>query len=228
MRTGRVLDVTCPRTWTGATDRLRLVKLHHKSDEYKAVKKCAITNQWDQGSGKPYVKGQLRVTAIHRVQSLHVWEQYCMRRAVVAAENDGNPGEEMLWHGTTVTDVLVRKGLDPRVCSLEGLFGGGVYFADRSTKSVRYAGCQQPGDRGKLLLCRVALGRQMVQRWPSRGLRRCPEPFPLFLSEMMDWACDCQYHSIFAPAGILLLMNELIVYHTNQGCERRLILEHFS
>jgi hypothetical protein len=60
-----------------------------------------------------------------------------MRRAILAAENDGDANERLLWHGTTVPHVIIKDGFDPRVCNLSGMFGGGVYFADKSTKSVR-------------------------------------------------------------------------------------------
>ena len=143
-----------------------------------------------------------------------------MRRAIVAAENTGDPNEVMLWHGTPKTRLVCRKGLDPRVCSLDGMFGGGVYFADRSTKSIRYAGAAKRGDRGQLILCRVSLGRSMRKKWPAPGLRRVPEPFPLFPSQGVAWLRDSTFHSLFAPAESFpsfLLMNEFIVFHTNQG-----------
>ena len=141
-----------------------------------------------------------------------------MRRAIVASENDGGPDERLLWHGTAKTQLVVSKGLDPRVCSLKGMWGGGVYFADKSTKSARYCGtASKVGDSGQLLLCRVALGRQLAKTVPERDLRRPPQPFWLFPSEAVDWLRGNQYHAIFAPASMLLLMNEYIVFHTNQG-----------
>lgn len=147
-----------------------------------------------------------------------LWEAYRMRQAIIAAENDGDANEKLLWHGTNVPDVVTRKGLDPRVCSLNGMFGGGVYFADRSTKSVRYTGASTKGDRGRLLLCRVALGRQMVKYAPSPNIRRPPEPFPLYPSQIVSWWRDEHFHSLFAPSSMAgLLMSEYIVYHCNQA-----------
>ena len=72
----------------------------------------------------------------------------------------------------------VRDGFDPRVCSLAGMFGGGVYFADKSTKSLRYAGASRAGDSGTLLLCRVSLGHPMFKRLPQPNMRRPPDPLP--------------------------------------------------
>jgi hypothetical protein len=71
--------------------------------------------------------------------------RYCMRRAILAAENEGEPTERLLWHGTPVPHVIIKEGFDPRVCNLQGMFGAGVYFADKSTKSVRYAGACAEG-----------------------------------------------------------------------------------
>ena len=204
----------------------RVVPLDPSSDEYKQVAQLAVEQQYDQaqsivGAGQaPYVSGRLLVTGVSRVQSPMVWEKYCMRRAIVASENEGDPNEVMLWHGTRATKLVCRKGLDPRVCSLTGMFGGGVYFADMSTKSIRYAGASRKGDSGQLLLCRVSLGRTMLKYMPSGGLRRVPDPFPLFPSQAVAWVRDRAFHSLFAPAEsfpCFLLMNEFIVFHTNQG-----------
>ena len=50
-----------------------------------------------------------------------VWEQYCMRRAIIASENDGECEERLLWHGTPVPHIITKEGFDPRVCSLAGM-----------------------------------------------------------------------------------------------------------
>ena len=40
------------------------------------------------------------MTGVSRVQAPHVWEQYCLRRAIVASEtDDGDANERLLWHG---------------------------------------------------------------------------------------------------------------------------------
>jgi hypothetical protein len=100
-------------------------------------------------------------------------------------------------------------------------FGGGVYFADKSTKSVRYAGCAKPGDTGTLLLCRVSLGRPMLKWLPQPNMRRPPDPFPLFgLEHARMYAQGRKFHSVFANSDWALsplIMNEYIVYHTNQA-----------
>ena len=224
-RRRRVIDVAFPQTWEGNTEETRLVPLDRSSAEFKRVEKLALTQQFRPLPGQSsYVKGKLVVTEVSRVQSPHVWERYAMRRAIIAAENEGDPGETHLWHGTRVPHLILKDGFDPRVCALDGMFGGGVYFANQSTKSLRYAGAAKAGDSGTLLLCRVSLGRQFVKWLPQNNMRRPPDPFPLFGWEHLQmWANGDKFHSVFAPAGITLLMDEFIVYHTNQGVPEYLI-----
>ena len=224
-RRRRVVQVDYPSSWEAPTDETRLVPLERTSPEYQRVEQLALSQQHRPGNGgAAYVKGKLKVTSVARVQAPHVWEQYAMRRSIIAAENHGDAGERQLWHGTPVPRVIVREGFDPRVCALDGMFGGGVYFADRSTKSVRYAGASRPGDKGTLLLCRVSLGHPMYKRVPQSNMRRPPDPFPLFgLEHFTMWCHGEKFHSVFGAAGMLLLMNEYIVYHTNQGYPEYLI-----
>ena len=218
----RVVEVTYPETWDGEGHEFRLVSLAKSSDEYRTVEKLCLTQQLRKSGG--YVKGKIRVRKISRVQSPHVWEQYTLRRAIVASENGGKPNERLLWHGTEAASIIMRTGLDPRVCSLDGMFGGGVYFADKSTKSVRYTSATTKGKRGQMLLCRVSLGRQLVKYSADPGLRRVPQPSPVWPSQFGNWLRAESYHSIFASAkGSSLLMNEYIVYFTNQGYPEYLV-----
>ena len=127
------------------------------------------------------MKGRLVVTGVERVQAPRIWERYALRRAMIAQDRKGDANEMWLWHGTQSLNLVLRHGFDPRVCSMRGMFGAGVYFAENSTKSVRYALGQNnnnkppgPGAKGTLVLCRVALGTQMVKRLPQPGLRRPP------------------------------------------------------
>ena len=122
----RVMAVTYPDHWEAPFDRYRTVQLSKTSAEYKRVEALALKQQKRRASG--WVRGRISVTGIERVQSPQVWEQYCMRRAIVASGNGGDANEMMLWHGTPSRScgVIGRQGFDPRVCSLQGMFGGGV------------------------------------------------------------------------------------------------------
>jgi len=72
----------------------------------------------------------------------------------------------MLWHGTkprSVASILKEGFRCPRTGSQ--MFGKGVYFADRVSKSAQYCnqnvycGIPKPGEIGYLFLCEVTLGQ---------------------------------------------------------------------
>ena len=73
--------------------------------------------------------------------------------------------ENFLFHGTDpkTAETLKQTGFDARVSSLVGMFGGGSYFAENSSKSNQYIpGPEaQPtpfGNPYQMLFCRVLLG----------------------------------------------------------------------
>jgi hypothetical protein len=91
---------------------------------------------------------------------------------------DQTINEYHLWHGTSwsTVEIIKKYGLDPRVSSVMGMFGGGCYFAEDSSKSNQYIPCPTCGKgaifRAKsedckcnpelqefpMVLCRVLLG----------------------------------------------------------------------
>ena len=118
----RVVEVEVPSSWEAPFERPRLVSLDRQSKEYRRVEKLALAQQFKPEQGQsPYVKGRIVVTGVSRVQQPHVWEQYCMRRAIIASENDGESEERELWHGTPVPHIITKEGFDPRVCALSGM-----------------------------------------------------------------------------------------------------------
>merc|ERR1719335_599694 len=54
---------------------------------------------------------------------------------------DKSLNEVLLFHGTKSSNVgqIAEEGFDERVCSLDGMFGGGLYFAEDSCKAGQYA-----------------------------------------------------------------------------------------
>lgn len=80
----------------------------------------------------------------------------------------------LLWHGTKIhllqgilNDGLqapdyekqLSKGGSAFVMTMQQMFGSGIFFADRSSKSAQYT---ERKDFGVLLLCEVALGQSYV------------------------------------------------------------------
>ncbi|EKX31416.1 hypothetical protein GUITHDRAFT_122390 [Guillardia theta CCMP2712] len=78
---------------------------------------------------------------------------------------DKTSNEVFLFHGTKhdMAEAILKSGLDERVCSLEGLFGAGVYLAENSSKSDEYC---TPDSRG---ICRMLLVRACGARNAVRG-----------------------------------------------------------
>ena len=60
---------------------------------------------------------------------------------------DRNTNEYWLFHGCDGETLkkLLHDGYDPRVSSLDGMFGGGFYLAPNSSKSNQYISCPQCG-----------------------------------------------------------------------------------
>ncbi len=56
---------------------------------------------------------------------------------------DANANEYWLFHGCDekILPILLMTGYDPRVSSLDGMFGGGFYLAENSSKSNQYIPC---------------------------------------------------------------------------------------
>ena len=56
---------------------------------------------------------------------------------------DSSANEYWLFHGceASIAQILIHEGYDPRVSSLEGMFGGGFYLAENSSKSNQYIPC---------------------------------------------------------------------------------------
>lgn len=91
---------------------------------------------------------------------------------------DKSTNEVLLWHGThgDIINTIVKQGFDERVCSLSGMFGAGLYFAQDSCKSGQYA----QADRNRshwFLLCRVRLGRPYYATETMQNERKAPDGF---------------------------------------------------
>ncbi|CAL8124356.1 unnamed protein product [Orchesella dallaii] len=72
----------------------------------------------------------------------------------------------MLWHGSKFNNVrsILEQGLILPEPTHGSLFGNGIYFADRVSKSAQYCGFAHSGE-GCLFLCDVMLGNP----YPSRN-----------------------------------------------------------
>lgn len=156
---------------------------------------CKRTRDRNDGSEVPL---RLEVTEVFRVQNSVAWRKYSMAIERMRAHYDGerlqpevltatsdDPGastflgelceeahERWLFHGTTTAAV---QGIADRdfLMDLAGthrgtLYGKGVYLAECSSKADEYA---EEGDDGqcRMLICRVSLGRVLVDRAKTPG-----------------------------------------------------------
>ena len=115
------------------------------------------------------------------VKTIYDVEIGVMKAAYEAAASKIGNIEE-LWHGTRKSNLLsiLSKGLMiTKTYATARLFGDGVYFANRSTKSLNYAyGFWDGGSRDEspfMFLANVALGKQFIakncdkENYPVRG-----------------------------------------------------------
>ncbi|ODN02633.1 Poly [ADP-ribose] polymerase 2 [Orchesella cincta] len=86
------------------------------------------------------------------------------------------PNVRLLWHGTQTGNVagILTNGF--RLPTHHGMFGPGVYFADRVSKSAQYCRVSTGrGSKGILFLCAVNLGR--IYETPSGTVHAPPHGF---------------------------------------------------
>lgn len=150
-----------PEQWEPQVSPFQTFDLDPSSSEYQEV-----ANKFSQGLP------QAHITRIERNQNQSLWMWYYLRRQVVSANNQQNPNEQFLFHGSRLDayDTILKDGLDHRVANLKGSIGAGIYFALSSGTSNSYV----PGKATtkKMLYCRVVLGSV----GPGKaGLRRPPE-----------------------------------------------------
>ena len=86
---------------------------------------------------------------------------------------DKTINEYHLWHGTSwsTVEIIKKYGLDPRVSSVMGMFGGGCYFAEDSSKSNQYIPCPTCG-KGAIFRAKseIFCGYPLPERAQGGGL----------------------------------------------------------
>jgi len=115
---------------------------------------------------------------------------------------------DLLFHGTAGQNVrhILRTGLIcPRTPSNGRMFGHGIYFANKSTKSANY--CSVRGRRVPrfLFLADVAIGRVYVAPSARNDLRAAPDGYDSVLGKAghtAAWAGTLQYdeHIVYSSA----------------------------
>lgn len=123
-------------------------------------------------------------------------------RTAFGTEIRGKSAVEQLFHGTRNPNVrhILHSGLIcPRTPANGRMFGDGIYFADKVSKSANFCGGSAGGPQ-MFFLADVALG----QRWRTRSAQAHLQAPP------------AGYDSVMGEAGGSLRNNEFIVYQASQ------------
>ena len=131
----------------------------------------------------PWTK-RLVVKRVQRIENVHLWRAYANKRDLMRRRSEDAPAVSvqsltqvewtrdwpldagvnevfLMHHGTSVDAVerIVHDGFNERVGNLYGLFGAGVYFAERASKAEQYARTTDASGLYRMVVARVLLGR---------------------------------------------------------------------
>ena len=203
---GTTIMMTYPDYWTPFTSDYEEVDVPRGSAEFNHIHDKLNETIEQHNSGYGCIPGTtedpvgFEVLRIIRLQNKTQWTNYFFKKRALWAKYrdlpsfessqhmekfpsrmpclDKSINEYHLWHGTSwnTVEIIKKYGLDPRVSSVMGMFGGGCYFAEDSSKSNQYIPCPTCGKgaifRAKsedckckpnlqefpMVLCRVLLG----------------------------------------------------------------------
>ncbi|EFA76853.1 polyADP-ribose polymerase [Heterostelium album PN500] len=193
----------CPSSWIDISMDYKEIDVYPNTKEFMWMSDLFTSTISHLHKGKstlsPIVFNNLKVSRVVRIQNPIVWMRYHHRRQKILDDNGGKckpvplvitdipngpeverlANEIYLFHGLNVSSIpgIAKFGFDPRFCSLEGMFGAGLYFAENSSKSNQYChagACTASGfqsmsckctanDEVCLLVCRVTLGDCLVE-----------------------------------------------------------------
>jgi hypothetical protein len=160
---------------------------------------------------------------------------------------DSQANEYWLFHGCnyeTVPDLL-HFGYDPRISNLKGMFGGGFYLAENSSKSNQYIPCLQcngnsihtsfgclcPGQKDfvfQMILYRVVLGNVHVAlQYDKKKYRDGAGKESCVRRPPTKTGCQDLYDSVMGESmkngGDRLQHREFILYERGQAYPEYLI-----
>jgi len=118
----------------------------------------------------------------------------------------------MLWHGTTLVGVqgILQNGFVRPTSTDHLMFGNGIYFADRFSKSAQYCDANKKrrhpakGTRGYLLLCDVSLGKRYKAYKEKAKATAAVPGFDSFKGQgkyRPDWKDNWDYYGSTMPVG---------------------------
>lgn len=190
-------DLEVPLTWASGGTRFRLVDC--ESEGFVAQ----FQNLLRQTGVHCGTSANARVQSVRRIENIPLWREYASKKRSLVERHrahaiqvkplsppvmfggrdlvgalghlDSLSNEKYLFHGTSshIAELISEHGFDERVASLGGLYGGGIYFAEASCKSLQYA----PAEDGlhRMLYCRVLLGDPHYTQQQMTQVRRPPD-----------------------------------------------------
>jgi len=206
------------------------------------------------------------ITSIQRVQSPQLWKKYVHKRDEIMRDFetsemqplkqymsnykslvpilDKTCNEFYFFHGTSrdIIEKILYNGFDSRFASREAMFGGGLYFAENSSKSNQYVSCPNCKNGAinrprcncqkedvtsdyQLLFTRVCLGNPYICRvyedkfFKQSSGEEIYDPIPKVGCSLDDH--QNRHHSVLAEsesdgAYTNLRLREFIVYDRSQ------------
>ena len=143
-----------------------------------------------------------------------------VERQAYNANTRGKHHNELLFHGTATQNVrhILRTGLIcPAVASSGRMFGNGVYFANKSSKSTQYCSRRGYNSPHMLFIAQVDLGNMYVAPHADSSYRSAPAGYDSV------WGKANVTGGSWSSSSGKLQYDEFIVYHTNQQTIRYLI-----
>ncbi|UJR17101.1 hypothetical protein I4U23_003998 [Adineta vaga] len=244
----------------------REIDIRHESPKFRIIDDLFNSTIANHGNrfGTIYGKDPTKfiVTKITRIHNDKLWHEYCFKKDNIRNKTnhrlmefessryfqdhplltpllDASVNEYWLFHGCDkdILPILVRQGYDPRVSSVMGMFGGGFYLAENSSKSNQYIPC--PGCRKNaifygegcscgdeeeielsMLLYRVSLGDVHIAKIYEKTIYRGQEKSPIRRPPMKENSLGL-YDSVMGESkthgGNALQYREFILYETGQA-----------
>ncbi|CAF1099551.1 unnamed protein product [Rotaria sordida] len=152
----------------------REIEISTQSPEFDIINQLMNATISNHGSKYGTINGQdpteLLINRIIRIHNNELWHVYCYKKDMIIHKYndrltdcesskylqahpiltpllDTKTNEYWLFHGCSRNSLyhLLHSGYDPRVSNLSGMFGGGFYLAENSSKSNRYIPCPKCG-----------------------------------------------------------------------------------
>lgn len=152
-----------PSEWVPQENDVEVFQVSSGTEEWSFVQR-----KWKETMSIPLKR-------IERIQNKWLWRHYCLCRERIRSKNGGMENEKWLFHGTRETRPQEvynsEKGFDFRF-SRPGMWGSGVYFAEKASYSHVY---KYESPRGKqMFLVRVLTGDAV--ELPSSPNLKMPPP----------------------------------------------------